>query len=101
MFGFNTGLFIAGEPENLVPMLGDKLAGEQQHSARHTVPYPFTGRAHDVVTVRRDGVPRPPALVIHRLALTADRWLPEFALGLVWVVLPRSNRPIFFIPGKM
>jgi hypothetical protein len=45
MFGFDTGLFIAGEPENLVPVRGDKLTGEQQHSAGRAVPYPFTGRA--------------------------------------------------------
>jgi hypothetical protein len=28
MFGFKTSLFIAGEPEHLLPMLGDKLAGQ-------------------------------------------------------------------------
>jgi hypothetical protein len=27
MFGFDTGLFISGESENLVPMQGDKLTG--------------------------------------------------------------------------
>jgi hypothetical protein len=45
MFGFDTGLFIAGESENLVPMRGDKLTGEQQHSAGRAVLYPFTSRA--------------------------------------------------------
>jgi hypothetical protein len=28
MFGFDTGIFIPGEPENLLPMRGDKLTGE-------------------------------------------------------------------------
>jgi hypothetical protein len=28
MFGFDAGLFIAGEPESLVSMQGDKLTGE-------------------------------------------------------------------------
>ena len=79
MFGFNTGLFISGEPENFLPMLGDKLAGEQQHSARCAVAYPLTSRAHELVTVRWNRGPRPPALLIHRLAFTADGWLPGFA----------------------
>lgn len=77
MFGFDTSLFIAGEPEHLVPMLGDKLTGKQQHPARRALP--CTGRAHDVVTVRWDRVPRPPAFVVDRFALTTDGWLPEAA----------------------
>ena len=83
MFGFDTGLFIAGEPENLVPMRGDKLTGEQQHSARRAVSYPFTGRAHEVVTLRWDRGPCPPAFMVDRFALTAHRRLQEFALRLV------------------
>ena len=29
VFGFETGLFIAGEPEHLILMRGNKLTGEQ------------------------------------------------------------------------
>jgi hypothetical protein len=32
MFGFDTGFFIAGESDNLVPMYSDKLTSEQQHT---------------------------------------------------------------------
>src|SRR5262249_10335710 len=85
MFGFDASLFIAGKLENLLPMRGHKFPREQQHSARHAVPYPFTGRAHDVVTVRRGRAPRPSALVIQHLALRADGWLREFTLSLVRV----------------
>jgi len=28
MFGFDTSLFVTGEPENLLPMRGNKLTGE-------------------------------------------------------------------------
>jgi hypothetical protein len=101
MFGFDTGFFMAGEPKNFVPMLGNKLTGKQQHPAWRVVSYPFTGRAISLVTVRWDRAPHPAAFVIHRLALTADGWLSQFALRLVRVVLPRSNRSIFVIPGKM
>jgi hypothetical protein len=101
MLGFDASLFIVGKPENLLPMRGDEFPGEQEDSARCAVANPFTGRARDLVTARRGRPPRPSPPVIQRLALTADRWLQEFALGLVWVVLPGSNRSIFFIPGKM
>jgi len=101
MFGFDTGLFIAGESENLVPMRGDKLTGEQQHSAGRAVSYPFTGRAHERVTLRWGWGPCPPAFVVDRFALTTHRWLQEFALRLVEVVLPGSNRSIFLVSGKM
>jgi len=101
MFGFDTGLFIAGEPENLVPMQSDKLTGEQQHSARRTVPYPFTGRAHEDMTLRWGRIPCPPAFVVDRFALTTDRRFLEFSLGLVWIVHSRSNRSIFTVSGKM
>jgi hypothetical protein len=89
------GLFIPGEPENLLPMRGDKLAGEQQHSARRAIPYSCTGRAHNLMTIRWDRVPCPPALMVDRFALTTHRRLPGFALRLVRVVLLRSNRSIF------
>jgi hypothetical protein len=46
MLGFDTGLFSTGKPEDLIPMVSDKLTGEQQHPARRAIPYPFTGRAH-------------------------------------------------------
>jgi hypothetical protein len=101
MFGFDTGLFIAGEPENLVPMQGDKLTGEQQHSARRAVPYPFTGRAPELMTLRWSRVPCPPAFVVDRFALTTDRRLLEFSLRLVRIVHSRSNRSIFVVAGKM
>jgi hypothetical protein len=101
MFGFDTGLFIAGEPENLVPMRGDKRTGEQQHSARRAVLYPFTGRAHELVTFRWGRVPCPPAFVVDRVALTTHGRLLEFALRFVEVVLPGSNRSIFVVSGKM
>jgi hypothetical protein len=101
MFGFDTGLFIAGEPDNLVPMRGDKLTGKQQHPAGRAVPYPFTGRAHEIVTLRWGRVPCPPAFVIDRFALTTHRRLLEFPLRLVWIVHPRSNRSIFVVSGKM
>jgi hypothetical protein len=101
MFGFDTGLFIAGEPENLVPMRGDKLTGEQQYSARRAVPYPFTGRAHERVTLRWGRSPCPPAFVVDRFALTTHRRLQDFALRLVEVVLSGSNRSIFLVSGKM
>jgi hypothetical protein len=83
MFGFDSGLFIAGEPKNLVPMRGDKLTGKQQHPAGRAVPYPFTGRAHEVVTLRWGRVPCPPAFVVDSFALTTHRRLQEFALRLV------------------
>jgi hypothetical protein len=101
VFGFNTGLFIVGEPENLVPMRGDKLTGEQQHSARRVVPYPFTGRAHERVTLCWGWDPCPPAFVVDRFALTTHRRLQEFALRFVEVVLAGSNRSIFLVSGKM
>jgi hypothetical protein len=101
MFGFDTGLFIAGEPENLVPMRGDKLTGKQQHSARRAVPYPFTSRAQESVTLRWDRGPCPPAFVVDRFALMTYRRILEFALRLVEVVLPGSNRSIFLVSGKM
>ena len=83
MFSFDTGFFIAGEPEDLVPMRGDKLTGEEQHSARRAVPYPFTGRAHEVVTFRWDRGPCPSAFMVDRFAFTTHRRLQEFALCLV------------------
>ena len=82
MFGFDTALFIAGEPENLVPMLGDKLTGQQQHSTRRAVSYPFTGRAHELVTLRRDRAPCPPAFVVDRFALTTHRRLLSLPFAL-------------------
>jgi hypothetical protein len=101
MFGFDTGLFIAGEPENLVPMRGDKLTSKQQHPAGRAVPYPFTGRTHEGVTLRWGWSPCPPAFVVDHFALTTHRRLLEFSLRLVEVVLPGSNRSIFAVSGKM
>jgi len=101
MFGFDTGLFIAGEPENLLPMRGDKRTGEQQHSAGRAVPYPFTGRAHELVALRWNRIPSPPAFVVDRFALSTDRRILEFALRFVEVMLPGSNRSIFVVSGKM
>ena len=101
MFCFDTGLFIAGEPENLVPMQGDKVTGKQQHSTGCAVPYPFTGRAHEIVTFCWGKAPCPPAFVVDRFALTTHRRLQELALRLVEVVLPGSYRSIFAVSGKM
>jgi hypothetical protein len=101
MFGFDTGLLIAGKPENLVSVRGDKRTGEQQHSAGRPVPYPFTGRTYEVVTARWDRSPYPPAFVVDRFALATHRRFQEFALRLVEVVLPGSNRSIFLVSGKM
>ena len=101
VFGFETGLFIAGEPEHLIPMLGNKLTGEQQHPARRTVSDPFTGRTHHFLTLRWNRTPHPPALVIHGLALTTHRRLPEFTLCFVLVVLPSANRSILLVSWKM
>jgi len=91
VFAFDTGLFITSGSENLVSMLGDKLTGEQQDSARCAVAYPFTGRAYELMNFRWDGVPGPPAFVVDRFALTTDRRFLEFTLRLVRVVQSRSN----------
>jgi hypothetical protein len=101
MFGFDTGLFIAGESENLIPMQGDKLTGKQQYPARRAVPYPFTGRAHEGMTRRWGRVPCPPAFMVDRFALTTHRRLLEFSLRLVRIVHSRSNRSIFVVSGDM
>jgi|SRR5687768_6505171 hypothetical protein len=101
MFGFDTSLLIPGEPEYLISMLSDKLSGEQEHPARRAVSYAFTSRADHLVTLRRARAPHPPPLVINSLALTTHRWIPEFALCFVLVVLQGPNRSVFLISGKM
>src|SRR5688572_13902205 len=53
------------------------------------------------MTLRWDSGPRPPAFMVDRFALTTHRRFLGFALRLVRVVLPRSNRSIFVISGKM
>jgi len=101
MFGFDAGLFIAGEPENLVPMQGDKLTGKQQYPARRAVPYPFTGRAQEGMTLCWGRIPCPSAFMVDRFALTTDRRLLKFALRLVRIVQSRSHRSIFVVSGIM
>jgi hypothetical protein len=101
MFGFDSGLFISGEPDNLVPMRGDKLTGKQQHPAGCAVPYPFTGRAPELMTLRWGRNPCPPAFVVDRFAFTTHRRLQKFALRFVWIVHPGSNRSIFLVSGNM
>jgi hypothetical protein len=101
MFGFDAGLFIAGESDNLVSVRNNELTGEQQHPAWRAILYPFTRRAQEVVTLRGDRVPCPSSFMVDSFALTTHRRLLEFSLCLIRIVHPRSNRSIFLVSGKL
>jgi hypothetical protein len=94
MFGFLGGLFVVRQIDDICFMCLQIHTAQGEIASGILIADSETGRAHLLMGRSRAGSPCPSTLMVHRLAVRANRWFRQLPFGHIGVMFTFLNEPI-------